>query len=82
LFSPHPNRSILGVILPRSSFTPASKVLRLDDTSRFYSTSIDLARVMIAAARGLEFAGSLGLAFRDLLEKNLGFLDENGETIV
>jgi len=78
---PHPDPAVQGVFMPLQALTPASKVL---DTVPYTGPSsvAALAEIMIPAAQGLAFAGSLGLAFRDLIEKNVGLLESTGTAVV
>jgi len=77
---PHPDPTVLGVVMPLWSFRPASEILSGVDIKGYSSSQ--LAKIMLPAAMGLEFVGSMGLAFRDLLEKNVGILDSTGDGIV
>jgi hypothetical protein len=81
---PHPDATIKGVIMPLWAFTPVSTILseKKSDTQRSTTTAAELARVMLPAAQGLEFVGGMGVAFRDLLEKNVGILADTKEGIV
>jgi hypothetical protein len=84
---PHPDPSVLGVLMPLVHIQTASDLIEKYQSSsvsagRLWNTSQQLARALLPAAQGLAFVGSMGLAFRDLLPKNVGFLTSTGEAVV
>jgi hypothetical protein len=68
---PHTDPNIVGVVMPLRSFRTVSDILNEDHAGSSWS-STRFASTMLPAARALQFAGHMGLAFRDLIEKNVG----------
>jgi hypothetical protein len=86
---PHPDPSVLGVLMPLVCMRTASDIIQeyhttvtTTATGRLWNTSQQLARALLPAAQGLAFVGNMGLAFRDLLPKNVGFVTSTGEAVV
>jgi hypothetical protein len=71
--SPHPDPSVVGVLMPIQ--TSGFQSLKDSKTLKAVTaTSSQLAAVMLPAARGLAYCKNMGIALRDLVEKNFAFL--------
>lgn len=71
---PHPDPTAVGVIMPLRKFA----VLESMSASEKTWDSVSLARLFLPAAKGLELLSVMGLAFQDMMAKNVGIVD-NGE---
>jgi hypothetical protein len=73
--SPHPDASFKGIIMPLMDFTPLDRLTQ-GQLSRLVQNTTYLAHMMLPAAKGLVFVNHLGLAFQDILRKNIGIRND------
>lgn len=71
---PHPDPTAVGVLMPLRTFAVLSSMSVSEKTW----DSVSLARLFLPAAKGLEFLTGMGLAFQDMVAKNVGIVI-NGE---
>lgn len=70
--NPHTDARVVGSIMPLQDFVPLPK---LQSTVLLSWTTQRVSSVMLPAARGLEFLHRLGLVHQDVIDRNIGIVD-------